>query len=157
VPTRPDRPALTHGATTALHEVRELPFHATDPARITRPLRELTSPMHAAAVAEARRAWRDELVTSLGGEANLSTQQAWLVEAATNTFLQLQYLDVWLLQRSTLFVSEKRGTLYPALLHRQSIARTLAKLLAALGLERRAKNVDDLASYVARRAAEPEL
>lgn len=153
VPPRPDRPALTHGGTTALHEARELPVHAVDPASATRPLRELTSHIlpPGSTPAEVRRAWRDDLVTSLGGEANLSTQQLWLVEAVTNTHLVLAYLDTWILQRSSLFVSEKRGTLLPVVLHRQSIARTLGKLLATLGLERKAKDVDSLESYLARK------
>jgi hypothetical protein len=150
---RPDRPALTHGGTSALFEARELPIHAVDPASATRPLRELTSHMlpPGSTPAEVRRAWRDDLITSLGGEANLSTQQLWLVEAVTNTFLMLQYLDTWILQRSSLFVSERRGTLLPVVLHRQSIARTLGKLLATLGLERKAKDVDTLESYLARK------
>lgn len=152
-PPRPDRPALTHGGTTALYEARELPVHAVDPASATRPLRELIAHMlpPGSTPAEVRRAWREDLITSLGGEANLSTQQTWLVEATTNTFLMLQYLDTWILQRSSLFVSEKRGTLLPVVLHRQSIARTLGKLLATLGLERKAKDVENLATYMARK------
>lgn len=151
---RPETPARTHGGTTAFYEARELPAHALDPASAKRPLRELT--VHdlppGSTVAEARRAWLDELVASLGGEENLSAQQAWLVETTTNTYLMVRYLDAWILQRSSLFVSETRGTLLPVVLHRQALANTLAKQLGLLGLERKAKDVETLETYLARRS-----
>ena len=61
-------------------------------------------------------------------------------------------LDDWLARQPSL-VTRKR-TVLPVVLQRMQIAEGLARNLDRLGLERHAKPVPDLATYLAQRTAE---
>jgi hypothetical protein len=95
-------------------------------------------------------AWRADLVTDLGGEAALSTQQRALVDVIVRQKLLLESVDAWLLVQPTLVNSRKR-TLLPVVRERQALADSLARYLAQLGLERRAKPVPSLDDYLRQR------
>jgi hypothetical protein len=92
-------------------------------------------------------AWRADLVADLGGEAALSTQQRALVDVIVRQKLLLESVDSWLLVQPALVNSRKR-TLLPVVRERQGLADSLARYLAQLGLERRAKPVPNLHDYL---------
>ncbi|SRR5258706_12422494 len=91
-------------------------------------------------VGRALTQWRRELIADLGGEENISAQQRTLVDLASTSKLLLGSIDAWLLTQPTLFTRNK--TLLPVIRERQIIADGLARYLAQLGLERRAKHID---------------
>ena len=97
--------------------------------------------------------WRADLVRDLGGPDALSTQQHAMVELLCRQKLLLESIDAWLLVQPSLVNARKRSLL-PVVRERQQVADALAKYLAQLGMARQAKPVEDLGSYLARRAAE---
>ncbi len=94
--------------------------------------------------------WRADLVRDLGGE--VSTQQAAVIDLAVRTRLLLDSVDVWLLAQPSL-VNLRRRALLPVVRERQQLGDALARYMAQLGLERRAKPVTDLQSFIAARRA----
>jgi hypothetical protein len=100
------------------------------------------------AAARALFAWRDELITDLGGKAAVSAQQRALIDLATRTKLYLDTLDAWLMEQPSLVVTKRRAVV-PVLRERQQLADALARNLLALGLERKSRPVQSLAEYVA--------
>ncbi len=102
--------------------------------------------------------WRADLVKDLGGADALSTQQLALVDLAVTGRLLLNSVDAWLLMQPTLINARKRALL-PVVKEREQLAEGLARRLAQLGLERKAKPVTDIAALFAeihRRAEDGE-
>jgi hypothetical protein len=95
--------------------------------------------------------WRDELIADLGGDNGISTQQRALVDLVVRTKLMLDSIDAWLLKQPSLVNARKRSLL-PVVRERTQLADAIARYLAALGLERRAKPVTPLHEYLANRA-----
>jgi hypothetical protein len=93
-------------------------------------------------------AFRDDLVTALGGEDGLSPQRRKLVEMAARAALFLDHLDGWLTEQRSL-VNHRNRSVLPALVQRQSLADHLARLLDRLGLDRLPQKVVSLEEYVA--------
>lgn len=91
--------------------------------------------------------WTEGLIADLGGRENISQQQATIVEMAMRTKLMLDSIDAWMLQQPSL-INTKRRQLYPVVLQRQQLADALARYLAQLGLERRAKSAPTLQDYI---------
>lgn len=106
------------------------------------------------AAARALLTWRTELIADLGGEEAISTQQRTLVELATRTKLYVDSLDAWIMEHGNLINARKRAVL-PVVKDRMQLADALARYLAALGLQRRAKQVPDLGSYLAGKKGGP--
>jgi len=106
------------------------------------------------AAAQALLGWRRDLVEDLGGEAAVSAQQMALVEAAVRTRLYVDALDAWILEHGSL-VNARRRSLHPVVRERQQLVDSLARLLQALGLERRKKPPLDLMSYLRGRYPAP--
>lgn len=100
------------------------------------------------AVAVAARRFKAELTADLGGDP--SRAQATLIELAARTWIIVEALDDWLMRQPSLVLHRKR-TVVPVLLQRQQLADSLARLLERLGLERKARDVTDLATYLATR------
>jgi hypothetical protein len=96
-------------------------------------------------IGKALARWRDDLIADLGGDP--STAQRQLIELATRTKLLLDSVDAWLLTQPSL-VNARRKALLPVVRERQQLADSLAKYLAQLGLERRARPVPSLADYL---------
>jgi len=96
-------------------------------------------------------AWRADLVRDLGSD--VSTQQAAIIDLAVKTKLLLDSIDAWLLTQPSL-VNRRRRALLPVVRERQTLADALARYLVQLALERRAKPVADLASYLAAKTAQ---
>lgn len=99
------------------------------------------------------RAWRGALVDDLGGIDNVSTQQAALVDMAVRTKLLVDSLDAYILSMPSAVNRQKR-CLHPVVRERQSLVNQLQSLLRDLGLERRARPVEGLHEYLARRERE---
>lgn len=92
--------------------------------------------------------WQAGLVSDLGGDDQITVAQRTIIELATRTKLLVDYLDGWLIQQRTL-VNYKKKQVLPVLMQRQQLADALARYMQTLGLERRAKPVPDLSSYLA--------
>lgn len=92
--------------------------------------------------------WRSDLIQDLGGRETISTQREALVDLAVKSKLILDSIDAWLLVQPSLVNARKRSLL-PAVKERQQLADGLARYLGQLGLERVAKQVPSLTSYVA--------
>ena len=88
--------------------------------------------------------WRTDLIRDIGGPEAVSTQQVAVVDLAVKSKLLLDSIDSWLLTRPTLVNARKRSLL-PAIKERQALADGLARYMGMLGLERRAKEIPDLA------------
>src|SRR5437867_964852 len=91
-------------------------------------------------------AWKAELVRDLGGD--VSTQQAAVIELAVRTKLLLDSIDAWLLAQPSL-VNARKKALLPVVRERQQVADALARYMGQLGLERRAKDLGDIAAQFA--------
>jgi hypothetical protein len=87
----------------------------------------------------------------LTGHYPLSTQQKALVELVVRQRLLLESVDAWLLVQPSLVAARKKALL-PVVRERQGLADSLARYLAQLGLERRAKPVPSLNDYLCQRA-----
>ena len=89
--------------------------------------------------------WRLELVNDLGGEDNISSQQAALIELSVRSKLMIDSIDNWILSQPSL-INKKKKTVLHVVVQRQQLADGLAKYLGMLGLERRLrqKSLDEI-------------
>jgi hypothetical protein len=95
----------------------------------------------------ALRAWRQELIADLGGEANVSLAQRTIVECASTTKLMIGSLDAWIMAQPTLLTRERK--LIPVIVQRQQLVDSLTRMLTTLGLERKhqpAKTLEQILS-----------
>ncbi len=92
-------------------------------------------------------AWRTDLVGDLGGVDQLSTQQRALVDEAVKLKLLLDSIDGWLFAQPSL-VDRRKRALLPVVRERTALVSQLQSLLRDLGLERKAREVPTLASYL---------
>ncbi len=125
--------ARTHGTHSLRHAIKVLGNRAI--SRRTK-------------VGRALAAWRADLVADLGGD--VSTQQAALIDLAVRTRLLVDSVDAYVLGMDSP-VNKKRRMLYPVVRERQALVNQLQSLLRDLGLERRAKPVADLTSFLSSR------
>ncbi len=93
-------------------------------------------------------AWHTNLVADLGGVDQLSTQQRALVDEAVKLKLLLDCIDAWLFAQPSL-VDRRKRALLPVVRERTALVSQMQSLLRDLGLERRAREVPTLASYLA--------
>ena len=100
--------------------------------------------MHAARVIKR---WQKDIISDLGGRSALTTAQATLVELSTRTRLILEHLDSYLLTKKSLIL-KRQGKVLPIVNDRMKVSDVLTRQLLALGLERKAKVLPALASYV---------
>ena len=105
--------------------------------------------------ARAVKMWKQELLTDLGGEENLSTQKRALVELVVRTRLMVDHVDAYLMELGSP-VNRRFKRLHPIARERQQLVDSLAKLLLQLGLERQAKPMEDLDTYWERRTREKQ-
>jgi hypothetical protein len=105
------------------------------------------------AAAQALISWRKELLTDLGGEENISSQRAALVELAVRTRLFVDHIDAFLLSQPSL-VNRKKKSMLPILSERLRLVDCLSNLLSKLGLDRVASPMPSLAEYVAAKEAQ---
>lgn len=98
------------------------------------------------AVVRAMADYKADLVASLGGLENLSSQELTLVEMCAKDWLLLQDIDAYLLQVGS--YNRKKRQAYPLLASRCQIADSLTRKLQALGLSRRSKPINSLAALL---------
>src|SRR5437870_3114639 len=103
------------------------------------------------AVAVVARRWKEDIRRDLGGD--LTRAQETILEAAAQAWVIVSSLDDFIARQPTL-VTKKRRVL-DVVVQRMHIAEGLARNLERLGLERRAKPVPDLSTYLAARAKPP--
>lgn len=106
------------------------------------------------AAARALMAWRQDLLSALGGQDATSPQEQALVDLAARTKLYVDSIDAWIMEQPSL-VQARRKSILPILRERQALADSLARLLGQLGLQRRAKDVPNLQAYLASRSTHP--
>jgi hypothetical protein len=99
-------------------------------------------------------AWRQDLLSALGGQDATSPQEQALVDLVVRTKLYVDSIDAWIMEQPSL-VQARRKSILPVLRERQTLADSLARLLGQLGLQRRAKDVPNLQAYLASRSAHP--
>ena len=95
-------------------------------------------------------AWRSALVSDLGGEASLSAQEKALVDSAVRTQLLLGTVDAYLFEQTSIINKVKRSV-FPVVRERLQLQDALLRILQALGLKRRPRDVPDLAAYLRER------
>src|SRR5437870_11731506 len=100
-------------------------------------------------------AFRDDLVSALGGESELSPQRRKLVDLAARATLYLDHIDGWLAAQHSLINHRSRSVL-PVLVQRQGLADHLARLLDKLGLDRVPQRVPALHDVLAEIASQRE-
>jgi hypothetical protein len=124
-----------HGLTPAKKAVRKYGTGALD--QRTTEARELAR-------------WKAALVEDLGGVDVISTQQETLIELAARQIVLLHLIDNWVFAAPEQRVFRKRSkTVYPLTKERQRIADALARYMAQLGMDRRARKGRNLGDWVA--------
>ena len=111
-------------------------------------------PPKSTALGRALHEWREALLADLGGVDAVSTQQAALVDLAVRTKLLVDSVDAYVLAMPSPVNRQKR-CLHPVVRERQALIGQLQSILRDLGLERRAKPVTDLQTYLASRGSQP--
>jgi hypothetical protein len=111
-------------------------------------------PSRSTALGRALHEWRASLIADLGGEDVVSTQQLALVELAVRTKLIADSVDAYVLAMPSPVNRQKRS-LFPIVRERQSLVGQLQSILRDLGLERRSREVGDLAAQLARLHEQP--
>ena len=136
---KPPRPYTKHGLTPVIARVRLRGFKAIDKR---------------SAAGRYARLFRNDLVSALGGEEELSPQRRKLVEMTARAALILDHIDAWLVEQKSL-VNKRNRTLLPIVTQRTQIAEHLARLLDKLGLDRVPKKIPNLTEYVSATYAPP--
>jgi hypothetical protein len=91
--------------------------------------------------------WRHDLVTDLGGEDRLSTQQLAIVDLAVRDKLLLDSLDAWLFAQPSI-INKRSRRLITIVLERQRLADGLQRRLELLGMARvQATKMLDASAY----------
>jgi hypothetical protein len=108
-------------------------------------------PAASTALGRELRLWRKALITDLGGQEIITTQQEALIDAAVRTKLLLDSVDAYVLEMGSP-VDRRHRRLWPVVRERQSLVAQLQSLLRDLGLSRRAKEVPTLQAYLAQKA-----
>ncbi len=97
-----------------------------------------------------------DLYAALGGVSEVSPQEAAIVRMIAMKRIRRKPIAEWcLLNRDKLFDRRKRA-LAPIALQLEQLEESEVRLLKELGLKRRAKQVPDLASYLAAKEAAPQ-
>ena len=105
--------------------------------------------------ARAVRQWREQLLQDLGGEDNVTTQQATILDVASRTKYLLDSLDGILLTLPH-FVNKRNWGVLPIVRERGLEADRLVRYLTLLGLERKARPVKTLEAHVEEKYGLPE-
>lgn len=92
--------------------------------------------------------WKQQLITDLGTEENLTTGQKTLIDVAMRTRLFLDHIDGFLLGEES-FIFKGKKSAWPLLMQRMALVASLERTLATLGLERQAKKLPSLQEYLA--------
>jgi hypothetical protein len=95
--------------------------------------------------------WRAELIEALGGESEVSPQQAILIDLIARDRMIIASVDGWLSEQASL-INRKRKAVHPIVEQRGKLVSGLESRLKTLGLERRGRPVQDIQSFLQERA-----
>jgi hypothetical protein len=95
---------------------------------------------------------REAIVADLGGKEQLSQAQMILIDDVARLTLWIDSIDGWLMTLESIVLKRKK-TLVPVVRERTALVETRARLLQALGLERRAKLPPSIHEYMAQHDA----
>ena len=101
-------------------------------------------------VERAARALRRDMLEDLGGPEVVSAAQRGLLDASLGSLIVLQSIDAYLFKIAAQdgLVNKRNRRAFAIVGDRMRVADSLTRQLAALGLERKAKPVQDLTTYV---------
>ncbi len=104
-------------------------------------------------VERAARDWRQEVVADLGGLTAVAAAKLALLDAAVGTKIVLDSLDRYLFALATMdgLVNRRNRRAFAIVADRMRVADSLARQLAALGMERHAPLVPSLTEYLAQK------
>lgn len=105
------------------------------------------------ALAVGVRQFKDDVRSDLGGDLTRSAEE--VLEIAAREKILLDSIDAWLFRQTNLVDRRKRQVI-GAVVQRTKIADSLVKKLETLGLDRKAKPIQDLASYLDEAVSEEE-
>lgn len=91
--------------------------------------------------------WRSDLLRDLGGQEGVSTQQVAVLDLAVNMKLITDSIATWILLQPSLINARKRAVL-PVVNEYARLTEVLGRHFDRLGLERRAKDIPDLARAI---------
>lgn len=90
---------------------------------------------------------REAVFVDLGGRESLSQIQHDLIERYMRMCVLIDSLDSWLFAQKSI-VNKRKKCLIPIVRERAALEDTALRLASALGLERKARPIPDLASYM---------
>lgn len=106
------------------------------------------------ALGQAMAQYKANLVSDLGGQGSLSTQELTLVEMCAKDWLILQSIDAYLLQVGVF--NKRKKSAHALTGQRMQIADSLTRRLQSLGLQRRAKPTQSLGDLLSQASSEPQ-
>jgi hypothetical protein len=151
-PTKPRRNRATR-PTRTYHRSGHDTLTRTLPHRMERVLDPAVADDALSPVERAARDWRQEVVADLGGLTAVQAAKLALVDAAVGTKIVLDSLDRYLFQLATIdgLVNKRNRRAFAIVVDRMRVADSLARQLAALGMERRTPLVPSLNDYLAQK------
>ncbi len=104
-------------------------------------------------IERAAREWRQEVIADLGGPEAVPATKWALVNAVTGTKILLDSIDRYVFELAAQdgLVSRRNRRAFAIVADRMRVADSLARQLAALGMERHAPPVPSLTEYLAQR------
>jgi hypothetical protein len=136
-----------HDRATRVHQARAHRRHGPgEAARLHRDDRRT-------AAARALLDFKRDLISALGGEADLSPQRRRLIDMAARADVLLSHVDAWIMEQTSVVNSWSR-TLAPVVVQRTALADHLARLLDKLGLDRVPQRVPTLAEYLSSKSSQ---
>ena len=94
-------------------------------------------------------AWKAHLITDLGGDQTVTTQELQVIDTIIKDKLILDSIDVYILELGDKVINRRSRRLYPIVLQRTALADSMVKKLTILGLSRRIAEGPDPAAYLA--------
>ena len=94
----------------------------------------------------AMNAYKADLLASLGGPELLSQQELTIVDLIVRDQFILGQVDAYIMQHG--LINKRKRSLVPVAVQRSTIAEGLLRKLQALGLNRRSKPINTLASLL---------
>jgi hypothetical protein len=107
--------------------------------------------------ARALLAWRSDLYAALGGADAVTPQQRMLIEGVVRQQLYADHLDAQLMSLRGGIGGPRRKVALPLLRERRALQDSISRMLAQIGLERRArpaKSLNEVLAEIAREDAE---
>jgi hypothetical protein len=142
-------PMVTDGASAPTKSKRRYTRHGYHTLRAKVAARGLAALDTRTAGAKALLAWRGDLYAALGGQDAVTPQERMLIEGVVRQQLYADHLDAQLMSLRGGIGGPRRKVALPLLRERRALQDSISRMLAQLGLERRAKPVQPLHEMLA--------